>query len=265
LLTNTFLHIPGVGPTTERALWKHGLACWQDLLDNLDDAPLGTASREDARRTLHESLECFECKKHQYFAKALGLSEAWRAWPDFSDSTVYLDIETDGGQSGQAVTVIGLYDSNGFRALVKGDDIESFLDVISHYSMIVTFFGSGFDLPMLQKRFYTLKFDQIHLDLCPTLKRLGYRGGLKKIEKQLGIARDEETDGMNGLDAVRLWRAHLLGDKNALDKLIAYNRDDVVNLVKLAELAYSKLKAAHYDICFPCADQMPAAAETVSV
>jgi uncharacterized protein YprB with RNaseH-like and TPR domain len=114
--------------------------------------------------------------------------------------------------------------------------------------MIVTFFGSGFDVPMLQKRFRDVKFDQIHLDLCPTLRRLGFRGGLKSIEKQVGIARVEETQGLTGFDAIKLWNRYLRNrDDSALETLIAYNREDVVNLEFLAELAYKGLKEQVYD------------------
>jgi len=247
LLTSTFLHIPGVGPTTERALWKVGITNWRTLLENLPDAPLGTASQIDAQKTLEESIQALENREHQYFSKKLGLGEAWRAFHDFRDELVYLDIETDGGMHGDSVTIIGIYGNGQFRAFVKGNDIEEFQDAISHYGMIVTFFGSGFDLPMIQKRFWGITLDQIHLDLCPTLKRLGYRGGLKKIEKQVGIARDEETDGMSGLDAIVMWNAYMRGDQDALRKLILYNEEDVVNLERLAELAYDKMKAVTFD------------------
>ena len=108
--------------------------------------------------------------------------------------------------------------------------------------MIVTFFGSGFDIPMIKRAFPRCPIDQIHLDLCPALKRLGYRGGLKKIERQIGIQREDEADGLNGMDAIRLWREFQHGNSASLDRLIAYNREDVVNLEVLAQIAYDGLK-----------------------
>lgn len=243
MLTRTFCHIPGIGRETEWALWQQGCEDWRSLLDRLEDVSIGTASKAIAKRTLEHSIDALEQRNHQYFGKALNSLEAWRAWPEFRESCVYLDIETDGGQSGKAITTVGLYDGKEFQCLIRDRDLESFRDVISHYSMIVTFFGAGFDLPMLQKRFPGILFDQIHIDLCPTLKRLGYRGGLKSIEKQVGIARGEETDGLGGQDAIRLWRLHQWGNETALDQLIAYNREDVVNLEVLAQLAYDKLMA----------------------
>lgn len=247
MLERTFLHIPGVGAHTERALWSSGCHSWSDLASGIDRYSLGTAAKDDVSRHLDVSQKAFEEGQHQYFARSLGMSEAWRAWPDFRDRCVYLDIETDGGRSGSAITTIGLYDKDGFTGLVRDVDLGNFPDIISQYSMIVTFFGAGFDLPMLQKRFGTVRFDQIHLDLCPTLRKLGLKGGLKSIEKQVGLARGDDTGGLTGLDAIRLWRQHQRGHKTALQTLIAYNREDVVNLETLAEYAYTRLKAASFD------------------
>ena len=247
MLEKTFVHIPGVGVQTERALWEAGCHTWADLAGGLDRFSCGTALREEVALSLDRSREALDGGDHQFFARRLGMGDAWRAWPDFRERCVYLDIETDGGRTGDAITTIGLYDGDGFTGLVRDVDLGNFPDIISQYSMIVTFFGSGFDLPMLQKRFRTVRFDQIHLDLCPTLRRLGMRGGLKSIEKQLGLARGDDTDGLTGMDAIRLWRRHQRGDGSALETLLAYNREDVVNLETLAEHAYSRLKALSFD------------------
>lgn len=243
MLDKTFIHIPGVGYETERALWKQGCGCWSDLLEDPSRYSYGTADLNLVHRTIQRSAACLQRGEHQFFRSGLGAKEAWRAFPEFRHSCVYLDIETDGGQSGDSVTTIGLFDGKEFTCLIKGQNLENFRDIISRYSMIVSFFGASFDLPMLQKCFKGLQFDQIHIDLCPTLRRIGYRGGLKRIEKELGISRGEDTDGLNGLDAIRLWRRYTqLGDDHALETLIAYNREDVVNMERLAEIAYEGLR-----------------------
>ncbi len=108
--------------------------------------------------------------------------------------------------------------------------------------MIVTFYGAGFDLPMLKKAFRGLSFDQVHLDLCFAFRQLGVRGGLKKIEMQMGISRGDETDGLNGLDAIRLWREYERGNTQSLETLIDYNREDVVNLETLTEILYQRMR-----------------------
>lgn len=239
MLERTFVHIPGIGNEAERSLWNQGCLTWHHYLAEPERFNCGQADRGLVLDVLQKSVHSLETKNHQFFRNRLGTKEAWRAFPAFRDSILYVDIETDGGQSGDSITTIGLYDGKEFTALVKGRDMENFRDIVSHASMFVTFFGTGFDIPMLQKRFRDIDFDQIHLDLCPTLRRIGFRGGLKKIERQMGIARGDDTDGLNGLDAIRLWRRYSqLGDDSALETLIAYNREDVVNMEFIAEFTF---------------------------
>jgi len=224
-------------------LWKAGCVSWEHFLADPDAFSVGSAGRKEVRDHLELSKVALEQGVHQFFTRELGARDAWRAFPEFRKEVVYLDIETDGGQWGDSITTIGMYDGNRFTALIKGQDLQDFPDMISKAGMIVTFFGSGFDIPMLKKAFPQVPFDQIHLDLCFALKRVGIKGGLKKIERQLGIGRSEETDGLNGLDAIRLWNAHLRGSETALETLIQYNKEDVVNMEVLAEITYKKLRA----------------------
>lgn len=231
----------------ERALWDRGCLTWQHALDGIQDLPFGAASRDIVRMVLNKSYEALENKEHQFFAKALGHSNAWRAWPEFRPTCAYVDIETDGGRSGNSITTIGLFDGNQFEVFVKDQNLENFRDRISDFGMIVTFFGLGFDVPMILKRYPRLVMDHIHLDLCPTLREVGFKGGLKKIEKELGINRGEDTDGLSGRDAITLWRRYeRFNDDGALATLIAYNREDVVNLETLAQIAYDRMKAATF-------------------
>lgn len=242
MLTQTFVHVPGIGRTTERSLWHQGCPDWDTFLQSEKRFSVGSASRELARREIDKSRAALTEGNHQFFAKRLKARDAWRAYESFKESCVYLDIETENSED-EPVTAIGLYDGSRYECLLKGEDLESFRDKISHYSMIVTFCGIGFDLPVLQKRFPGLVMDQIHLDLCPLLRHLGYRGGLKKIEREFGITRSEETDGLNGLDAVRLWRAYRRGNESALDVFVQYNKEDTVNMKVLAERAFELMKA----------------------
>lgn len=243
MLTNSFCHIPGLGSHTERTLWREGCRSWETYLANPGRFSAGSVDSGFMRDYLEKSAKALDQRNHQFFGGHLGSRESWRAWPEFSDCVCYLDIETDGGQSGESITTVGIYDGTEFTCLVKGQNLGEFPDVFSRFGMVVTFFGGGFDIPMLKKAFPFVPFDQIHLDLCPALKRVGYRGGLKKIEKQLGINRGEETDGLSGLDAIRLWNEFQRGREQSLQTLIDYNREDVVNLQTLAAIAYGKLRA----------------------
>ena len=69
---------------------------------------------------------------------------------------------------------------------------------------------------------------------------MGYRGGLKGCEKQLGLDRGE-LDGVDGFFAVLLWRDFMRsGNSKALDTLLAYNIEDTVNLELLLVEAYNR-------------------------
>lgn len=251
MLASTFIHVPGVGAQTERSLWEQGCASWDDFLTAGKRYSCGSASRETFQRTLEKSRDALAFGEHQFFAKKLKQRHAWRAWPEFRDSCVYLDIET----SGSEITMVGLYDGSKFTVLVKDEDLGNFPDVISHYSMIVSFAGIGFDIPALKRTFKSFHFDQIHIDLCPTLRSLGYHGGLKRIEKQFEIERDAAVDGLTGYDAIKLWRRYkTLRDDRAMETLIAYNRADVVNLEILMEKAYPRLCD---DVRDPSAEHVP--------
>lgn len=243
MLESTFVHIAGLGYETEKSLWNQGCTTWQQLVDGLDTFSIGQVESSVVKRTLAKSYKSLEKRDGSFFRRGLGLKDAWRAYPEFKDSCLYVDIETDGGTSGGSITTIGTFDGVEFRCFVKGQDLHEFPELAQHYGMIVSFYGANFDLPMIEKRFPDLKFNQIHLDLCPTLRQLGITGGLKRIEKQLGISRGEDTDGLGGMDAIRLWRRYItLGDDQALETLIAYNREDVVNLEYLAGYAYRNLR-----------------------
>jgi uncharacterized protein len=229
---------------TERALWEQGSLSWDDFLQNPRAFRVGSASKSQVVREIENSRNALMSGVHQHFRRRLKQRHTWRAFEAFRDCAVYLDIETDGTASPDGVTMIGLWDGREFRCLIQGEDIEQFRDIVSRYSMIVTFFGTGFDLPVLERRFPGLGLDQIHVDLCPLFKQLGVRGGLKRIEKEHGIQRSPETEGLNGYDAVQLWRKHRRGYSGCLERLIAYNREDCVNMEPLALAAIARMREA---------------------
>jgi uncharacterized protein YprB with RNaseH-like and TPR domain len=72
------------------------------------------------------------------------------------------------------------------------------------------------------------------------LRSLGYKGGLKGCERQLGLDRGELA-GVDGFFAVLLWRDYQKNkNAKALETLLAYNIQDVVNLETLLTIAYNK-------------------------
>lgn len=239
MLESTFIHCPGVGLKTERALWESGAGCWNEYL------ALDGALRKGGRHALleplvRESIDRFRAADFAWFARQLPLREHWRAYLTFKRRAAFLDIETTGGMGPDALTVVGLYDGLRLRQFVKGDNLEEFPEAVQAFSMLISFFGSGFDIPFL-KRAFRMEFAQLHIDLCFMLKRLGHKGGLKKVERSFGCRRSAETEGLDGSDAVDLWWQYRRGDEKALARLLAYNAEDVVNLETLIEAAYPRM------------------------
>ncbi len=147
----------------------------------------------------------------------------------------YLDIETC---SNGDVTVVGIFrEDAGLRHLVGGEITDVALwGALEGVDTLCTFNGDRFDLPILERQLrLDLRGQFTSLDLLRECRRCGLKGGLKKLEERFGIAR--ATRGMSGWDAMRLWeRYQNEGDREALDILLAYNRDDVMNLVQLERL-----------------------------
>jgi uncharacterized protein YprB with RNaseH-like and TPR domain len=109
---------------------------------------------------------------------------------------------------------------------------------------ICTYNGSRFDLPVIRRRLgLDLAKEFRSHDLMYDCWRHGLFGGLKRVEEQLGIAR--RSKGIDGWDAMRLWsRYEDGGDREALEILLAYNRDDVLNLPVL-ESRLSELEGTY--------------------
>lgn len=239
MLTRTYIHIPEITEPIERELWLQGATDWYTLLQTPKKWRIGEPYLSAVLQGAKTSIEAFEEGDYAYFARRLPLREHWRAYEEFRHETAYLDVETD---EDQRITVIGVYDGVEVYHFVRGDNLEEFPEFIQEFAMLVTFNGLSFDIPLIQRTFPGLVLDQFHLDLCPTLRRLGLRGGLKRIEQQLGLIRDPDLEGLSGREAVLLWRAYRLGHNAALETLLRYNREDVVNLKPLAGLAYKRLR-----------------------
>jgi uncharacterized protein YprB with RNaseH-like and TPR domain len=240
LLENTFIHIERIGPKTECKLWSRGIQTWHQFLGNRGTV-FSPARDEVVRRQLEGSIE--HLGDIRFFVDRLPSAETWRVFETFKERAVYLDIETSGGYGGvDEITLIGLYDGNRVRSYINGINLEQFETAIANYDLVITFNGSRFDLPLIRHHFRHITLPPAHIDLCFFLRRLGYRGGLKGIEKELGVIRESEIDGMNGYDAVNLWRAYRWGDQDALEQLIRYNTADIVNLEPLMKRGYQEMK-----------------------
>jgi uncharacterized protein YprB with RNaseH-like and TPR domain len=243
MLKQTFIHLPGIGLKTETHFWRQGLHTWEDFLDAGAIAGLGSLRVGYLKDLVQESLENLDDAR--YFAPRLPGPEHWRLFRHFRGRAAYLDIETHGSAWPLLqVTVAGLYDGRTLRQFVHGYNLEEFPEALADLDLLVTFNGTQFDLPVLRAYFPRLGSPPIHLDLRFILARLGFKGGLKKIEPKFGIYRPQEVAGMDGFQAVLLWERYLRGDLSALELLLAYNREDVANLEVLMDRSFNLCRKA---------------------
>lgn len=191
------------------------------------------------RRRIEESAEHLSRGNPNYFAQSLSSSLHWRFFREFRSSTAYLDIETTGmGGSGSGITTIALYDGASIFYYVRGDNLAQFKKDIANYKVLVTYNGRCFDVPFIQN-YFGIELKQAHIDLRFVLKSLGYTGGLKGCEKQMGLDR-QDLDGLDGYAAVLLWNDYRANkNKRALETLLAYNILDAMNLEHLMVMAYN--------------------------
>lgn len=247
MLKNTFIHTPGIGMKSEQKIWSSGIYSWNDLLKG--NLPLFTPTkREILKRSIEESHEQLSKLNPDFFGMRMPSNQHWRIFPEFKESTAYVDIETTGLESLiHKITTIALYDGTSIFTYINGENLNQFKEDIQKYRVLVTYNGKCFDVPFL-KSFFGIELTQVHIDLRYVLKSLGYTGGLKGCEKQAGIDR-VNLEGVDGYFAVLLWDDYQR-NKNvkALETLLAYNIHDVVSLQTLIILSYNlKLKETPFN------------------
>ena len=244
MLESTFRCLPGIGPSRERELWRLGFVRWSDLPA---EGPILSPRIDDRLRgAVNEARELLARRDAAGLAARLPVNERWRLWTDaFEAATCFLDIETDGGAD--TVTVVGVFDARGPHAFVKGVNLEGpgLGETLARSAIVVTFNGSSFDLPVLRRAFPDLPLPPVHVDLLHLWRRLGARGGLKALERKMGLPRPGTVEGMDGFEAVRLWkRWELERDGAALRRLVEYNLYDCIQLRPLLDLARNRMVEA---------------------
>lgn len=155
----------------------------------------------------------------------------------------FLDIETSWERT---ITIIGIYKSGqGTTQLIAPNITPALLvDAISDVQRVFTYNGTGFDLPVIERALGVRLTDYFpHRDLLYDCRKRKLKGGLKGVERLLGIHRD--TEGVDGLQAMKLWAAHRAGNSEALELLLRYNKEDCENL----EILASKLGILQLGTC----------------
>ncbi|MEP6890142.1 MAG: ribonuclease H-like domain-containing protein [Nitrospirota bacterium] len=241
MIESSFCVLSGVGPKTERRLWRRGVGTWTEFLSSGTIPGIGPSRKRAYDAELGQAQAHRAQEDARYFGNKLPAREHWRLYEWLRPRTVYLDIETN--SFGQ-ITVVGLYGQGGFTSLVEGESLtrQRLCEELAQYDLLVTFNGTSFDLPVLLASIQGLPLDQPHVDLCLLGRQLGYRGGLKAIEHQLGIPRRVDLWGLSGADAGQPWnRWRHRRDEDARERLLAYNEADCVNLQSLADVFFCRM------------------------
>ncbi|MFT4325919.1 MAG: ribonuclease H-like domain-containing protein [Candidatus Woesearchaeota archaeon] len=244
MIFNTFSHVPGISPKVEQTIWKQDILNWDEFLEKKHTLTLPDHTKEHICQHILDSKKALESKNVSFF-NTLSPTDQWRLFPHAK--TCFLDIETTGlDKFRNRITTIGIFDGETSKILVNGIDLHTFPEEIKKYDLLVTFNGKCFDVPFLKAHFPEAPLDMPHLDLRYLMRQIGFSGGLKRIEKDVGLAREDDLEGVDGYEAVRLWKKYEKGDVAALEKLKKYNQADIENLKVLMELTYQKLRDRHF-------------------
>ena len=238
MLKNTFLHISGVGLKKEKKIWENQAREWNSFLKN-NNSIFSKSQHAEILEKIRLSKLNLSKKDANYFYNVLPSNEQWRLFHEFKNNVLYLDIETNGSNpDSNIITTISTYDGKNIKYYVNGKNLDEFVNHVYQYKILITYNGKTFDIPFIEK-FFNIQLDHAQIDLRYVLKNLGYKGGLKSCEKQLGLLRNE-LDGVDGYFAIHLWNDYYYNNNiKALNTLLAYNIEDVINLEHLMHLAYN--------------------------
>ena len=246
MITNSFIFLERIGNKLEQNIWRNGIHDWDSFLRRNSIKGLSR------HRKLYYNRKILNARKALYnfdschFLKLLPHSEMWRLYDFFKEDVVFLDIETTGlSKNEDDITVFGLYDGLNTKIMIKGINLDcnALKKELQKYKLIITFNGASFDIPFIEKRYPNLLPKIPNFDVKSATDRLGLKGGLKNIEKTLGIKRSNIVDKFYGGDALTLWRMYrATGDDYYLNLLVEYNEYDIVNLKTVAEHCVKKLK-----------------------
>ena len=237
MIKNSFVFLEKIGSAKERNIWKQGVKDWNDFLKVDIIKGIAKNKKEYYNRKIRQAREALCNDDVNYFIGKLPSIQIWRLYEYFKEESCFLDIEVD---SYGKIIVVGISNYFETKQFVKGINLEKmFLDKeLKKYKLVITFNGNAFDLPKL-KRQLGVEIYGVHIDLKPLCVKLGLKGGLKEIEKRLELKRPRHLYG----NPVSLWRAfHASGDREYLELLLDYNKEDIENLRAVMNYCYKELK-----------------------
>lgn len=232
LLEQSLCMMSGISPETEIRLRKQGIVSCRQLVGEAERI----MSKEHAERVRNSFAEWEIAQSSNLVDWAIGhlpVGHRVRVLSDNWQDAMFYDIETDGTTCGSCITCISTLRDGRLQTFLNGRNLECFLKEWAQAKILVSFNGKRFDTPMVCKTFH-LTAPPAQIDLMDEAAKYGYRGGLKKIEKDIGFARKSKWCH-GGLDAIRVWHNYQQSQSNKdLDDLVEYNQEDVLSLEFLA-------------------------------
>ena len=244
MLRNSFIFLEHIGEKTEKNIWAQGISTWEDFLKAEHVKGISDDKKTYYDTQLKKAVTAYAKHDIGHFSYVLPKRQMWRLYPEYGKNAAFLDIETTGLAVYCTVTVVGIYHRGKMVSLVQGDNLNktNIKKILKEASMVCTFNGSMFDLPFLEHHYPGCIPKIPHVDLRFVGRQAGLKGGLKSIERQLGISRPADIVGLDGYEAVRLWKRWTReNDHDALDRLVRYNIEDVENLQTLADIVVERL------------------------
>ena len=245
MITSSFIFLEKVGGKIEQSIWNKGIHDWDSFLRAKSIKGLSRHRKLYYDRKILNARKALYNFDSNYFLDLLPQSEMWRLYDFFKEDAVFLDIETTGLGKENDITVFGLYDGINTKIMIKGINLNYNIlkKELEKHKLIVTFNGASFDLPFIEKRYPGLIPKIPNFDVKSITSRLGLKGGLKNIEKELGIKRTSIIEKFYGGDALTLWKMYrATGDEYYLNLLVEYNEYDIINLKSVAEHCVKKMK-----------------------
>ena len=238
-----------------------GFHHWDQLEENIGEV-FSAKKAEKILAALEESRMALDSNSYGFFQERFKGPDKWRAIPSILErglarKVAYLDIESTGlgfPPATNSTTIAVLFDGELHVEYLNARKRDLMQHVQENAECLVTFNGASFDLPFLRREF-ELDLRNAHVDLRYWFAKHGVKGGLKKIQQAYPDLHQRESMDIDGFDAVKLWRMHEWGVKNALETLMTYNAEDTIILEALTYMllnqeaeAYPHLRLATYDI-----------------
>lgn len=237
MINQTFLHCFGIGPKTEEKLKCLNFNTWEDCLKKPENLPFSDLKKDRFLNCIKQAATALKDGNLNHITSQLPQKEHWRVLESFYGDATYFDIETTGLSSyDNHITVISAYRNGKLKTFVYGENLDDFLELVDDSTLLVTFNGNCFDIPFVEKSFNIPNINCPYIDLRWICYHQGYSGGLKSIEKQLGLQRPKGITEIDGFEAVRLYHQWQKGDLHSRKKLIQYCQVDSLTVFLISEL-----------------------------